>query len=172
MSSVSEKSNFPSTDSDPYFSCSSRVPKAKWSKKQDLVTLENSVGLDSVNELPFINNNNVSQILSNKNQTNSSSTEKFHRWVQLRPFEWETYINPAWDESINSNSFCSKNMQTVFQKRINQLHSKGKLPRAEFPMEEKLCSQMVKFDDSEHLRTYLSQSCLDLAVNNPILDTE
>ena len=86
-------------------------------------------------------------------------------WKMTRPFRWIEYVNPDWDETINTNEYRTQQMKDKFMNRIQELRAQGKLPSATFPMQPELCKQLSRSWNlvKEDLRMYVNPICFELA---------
>lgn len=85
-------------------------------------------------------------------------------WEQHRQFDWNEYVTPAWDESINPVEFAKREMREKFMRRLNELAAQGVIPSAQLPLFPELCAQMKNYDTIEHLQYMLHPACLKLAL--------
>ena len=89
-----------------------------------------------------------------------------NRWKMARPFEWEDFITPAWDETINANEFLTPLMKEKFMGRIQALRGKDLLPSDRFPLDPKLCRSLKDMAPLEYMRKFVNPSCMELMYGN------
>ena len=48
-------------------------------------------------------------------------------WEMIRKFKWENYINNAWDEGINCNTFKNSKLENIFHNKIKDLEQSNNM---------------------------------------------
>lgn len=83
-------------------------------------------------------------------------------WQQVRQFNWNDYVNPAWDESINCSEYLNTNMQGVIDQNVRDLQARNNLPARACPVTPSLCAQAPEWVPDPVVRaSVIHPSCLN-----------
>ena len=61
------------------------------------------------------------------------------QWQLVRPFSWQDYVDPAWDEAVNCNAFRNQRLLEKVKKRIAEVSDGGTCPL--YPVDQHLLKE-------------------------------
>lgn len=87
-----------------------------------------------------------------------------NRWVQKRQFDWNDYVNPMFDESINCSEYKTTNMQDVVDRNTRALTTAHDLGSRVCPLDTNACRNVRQYyDNPVVLRSIVGPRCLGLS---------
>ncbi|MES2801431.1 MAG: hypothetical protein V4654_02980 [Bdellovibrionota bacterium] len=87
-------------------------------------------------------------------------------WVQIREFDWDHYVNPAWDEAVNCSTYVAGFGQDVAKEQKKLELKAGSKKKYTCPVSVTQCRRMVKYYGNKASQI-ISPTCLNLAKTKP-----
>lgn len=87
-----------------------------------------------------------------------------NKWVQKRQFNWNDYVNPLFDESINCSQYVSEGMQNVVDRNTQALTTANDLGSRVCPLDSGVCRNVHQYyENPQVLRSIVGPRCLELS---------
>jgi hypothetical protein len=89
-------------------------------------------------------------------------------WQQARQFNWNDYVNPAWDEALNCSEYLTTTMQAVIDRNVRNVQARNNVPARACPVTPSLCAQAHEWVPDPVVRTaVIHPSCLNQSSTEP-----